>query len=218
MAQREVENWITINGKHIPIFKGESKQDAYNRAVAKDNEDKKNADISKRQKEIDKLNGYKKGSIESIQEQLKSSNPDYNKIAEEINDNVQTAGYFMHYGDNGITIYGKNHNDNFQTISPVGDEKVGPGRFGMDSIDMAKVLKDKADGNWALHKYDGQIKFPATLINKKAPAKADFNAIIISKMPTSADYEKITTQNGYDIYRIKNTNPSKMFEYVALKK
>ena len=59
MAQKEPKDWITVNGKHIPIYEGESKQDAYNKAVAKMNEDKKAADIAKRKAEVDKLNGKK---------------------------------------------------------------------------------------------------------------------------------------------------------------
>ena len=57
MAQKEPIDWITVNGKHIPIYEGESKQDAYNRAVAKDNEDKKKSDIARSKKEADKASG-----------------------------------------------------------------------------------------------------------------------------------------------------------------
>lgn len=57
MAEREPKDWITVNGRHIPIYEGESKQDAYNKAVAKMNEDKKKADIERNKKESDKLNG-----------------------------------------------------------------------------------------------------------------------------------------------------------------
>ena len=53
----EVSDWITVNGQHIPILKGESKEDAYNRAVAKSNEDKKQSDIQKNKDVADKLNG-----------------------------------------------------------------------------------------------------------------------------------------------------------------
>ena len=35
--QREVKQWITVNGKHVPIFEGESKADAVKRAVGKNN-------------------------------------------------------------------------------------------------------------------------------------------------------------------------------------
>lgn len=63
MAQKEVKQWITMNGKHIPIFEGESKEDAINRAIAKSNEDKKNSDIQNRKKETDKFTAEKNGSI-----------------------------------------------------------------------------------------------------------------------------------------------------------
>lgn len=33
MAQREIKRWITINGKHIPIFEGESEKEAVSRAT-----------------------------------------------------------------------------------------------------------------------------------------------------------------------------------------
>ena len=57
MANKEPKDWITVNGRHIPIYEGESKQDAYNKAVVKMNEDKKKADIERNKKESDKLNG-----------------------------------------------------------------------------------------------------------------------------------------------------------------
>lgn len=42
MAQkREVEQWITVNGRHIPVFKGESKEDAVKRMVGKESAPKK---------------------------------------------------------------------------------------------------------------------------------------------------------------------------------
>lgn len=56
MVKKEVKDWITVNGKHIPLFEGESKQDAINRVIAKDNEDKKDSDINRNKKEADELN------------------------------------------------------------------------------------------------------------------------------------------------------------------
>ena len=55
--QRQVKDWITIKGNHIPIYEGESKQDAVNRYTAKSNEDKKQTDIAKNKQEADRLNG-----------------------------------------------------------------------------------------------------------------------------------------------------------------
>ena len=55
----EVQEWITINGQHVPILNGESKDDAYNRFVAKHNSDTKEAQIKKNQEQADKLNREK---------------------------------------------------------------------------------------------------------------------------------------------------------------
>lgn len=57
MAEREIKGWITVNGKHLPIYDRESKQDVYNKAVAKSNEDKKEKDIKRNKEQVDKLKG-----------------------------------------------------------------------------------------------------------------------------------------------------------------
>lgn len=57
--QREVENWITINGKHVPIFKQDSKRDTTYKAIAVSNENKKNAEIAKNQEIANQLNAGK---------------------------------------------------------------------------------------------------------------------------------------------------------------
>lgn len=57
---KEVKDWITVNHKHVPIYEGESKQDAINRVVAKDNEDKKQSDIAKNKEQADKIAQVKK--------------------------------------------------------------------------------------------------------------------------------------------------------------
>ena len=62
---REIVDWFTMNGKHIPIYEGESKQDAVNRSIANSNEDKKSAQISKSTEQADKLN--KESKIRALQ-------------------------------------------------------------------------------------------------------------------------------------------------------
>ena len=57
MADREIIGWFTVNGQHRPIYEGESKEDAYRRAVAKSNEDTKQRQIAKNKEQADKLNG-----------------------------------------------------------------------------------------------------------------------------------------------------------------
>jgi len=61
---REVKQWITVEGQHIPIFEGQSKQDAVNSFIAKKNEDTKEKQIAKNKEQADKLNG-KKDTLES---------------------------------------------------------------------------------------------------------------------------------------------------------
>ena len=59
MADREVKDWITVNGKHIPIYEGETKQTAMERH-RKEMADKyikeKEAQQSKSKEQADKLN------------------------------------------------------------------------------------------------------------------------------------------------------------------
>lgn len=70
MADREPIGWITVNGVHVPLFEGESKQDAINRAIAKHNEDKKSSDITKAKEEADKLSREQKiAELEKQKEQ-----------------------------------------------------------------------------------------------------------------------------------------------------
>lgn len=58
----DVVQWITVNGKHIPLGAGESKEDAIKRAFSKkeDATDRQYRQIAERQAEKDKLNEDKK--------------------------------------------------------------------------------------------------------------------------------------------------------------
>ena len=55
--EKKIETWVTIGGQKIPIYEGENKKSAVNRAIANLNEDTKNAQIAKAKAEADKLNG-----------------------------------------------------------------------------------------------------------------------------------------------------------------
>lgn len=65
MAEREVIAWITVNGNHVPVYKGESpsmaskrffKEKAVTDDVAKKNEEDKKRTIEKTKEEAKKLN------------------------------------------------------------------------------------------------------------------------------------------------------------------
>lgn len=59
MTEHEIERWITVNGARVPIFAGESSQDAVNRHIAHQNANKQESDIVKAKEEADKLNNKK---------------------------------------------------------------------------------------------------------------------------------------------------------------
>ena len=56
MSTKQVKDWITVNHQHIPIYEGESKQDAINRSAVLQNEKKKESEIQQNQKDAKKLN------------------------------------------------------------------------------------------------------------------------------------------------------------------
>jgi len=83
---------------------------------------------------------------------------------------------------------------------------------------MAKKIND-LDGNWSLHKYDGQVQFPASSVSKRAGI-GFLNAITIAKLPTNVQTKKImTTPDGnYDIFEVVGSGPSAMFKYISVKR
>ena len=57
MANDKQGKWVTVHGTHIFVEKGQSRQQAINNAIAKDNEDKKAKQIAKNKEQADRLNG-----------------------------------------------------------------------------------------------------------------------------------------------------------------
>ena len=72
MAERQIKDWITVNGKHIPLYEGESKEDAVNRAIAKHNEEVKEKQIAKNKEQSDELSGKtsKEQKLAELQKQM----------------------------------------------------------------------------------------------------------------------------------------------------
>lgn len=68
MAEKKIVDWFTMNGKHIPIYEGESKADAVNRSIAKGNEDKKQSDIAKNKEQAEKASGKSSAKEQKIVE------------------------------------------------------------------------------------------------------------------------------------------------------
>lgn len=73
MASREIMRWVTINGVHVPIYEGESKQDVVNRFVAERNEMTKHEQIMKNKdykEQIDKSLAVTRSGHEKVAQEL----------------------------------------------------------------------------------------------------------------------------------------------------
>lgn len=101
---KEIKDWITVNHKHIPIYEGESKQDAVNRAVAKDNEEKKQKDIEKRNREIERLNPSTQKKVSDDDFDIKSLGElkDADDLQDFIRENIDNAKFKQFGKDNSI--------------------------------------------------------------------------------------------------------------------
>lgn len=87
MAEREVQQWITVNGRHVPLYAGESKEDAVKRAFASD-ADKKEKQIAANKKQADEMNGTSSSHKEADTEE-KSLSKDLDKMSDkEIHDKI----------------------------------------------------------------------------------------------------------------------------------
>ena len=80
MAEREVKNWVTINGKHVPIYAptGTSKK-----SVADFNEDIKDRQLNAQVKTSDDLNGKGSSKIDKLlteTEKLRYTHEDLKKL------------------------------------------------------------------------------------------------------------------------------------------
>lgn len=78
MAQREIKDWITVNHQHIPIFEGQSKQDAIDKAKkhqksVNDDEDKKQKQIAENKQQADEKNNSKEQKITELKQQLENA-------------------------------------------------------------------------------------------------------------------------------------------------
>lgn len=92
MSEREVEQWITVNGKHIPLYAGDTKEDAIKRLFE---EDKKSTqmqiskDADDKEKQIAR-NKVQAESAKSAQTQVER-NAGTEQTAEQFNKSISNA-------------------------------------------------------------------------------------------------------------------------------
>lgn len=107
MAEKQVKDWITVNHKHIPIYDGESKQDAVNRAIAKDNEEQKAKQIENNKKQAEQASGKSKltnnqSTIESFDIKSLGDLKDADDLHEFIQENIDNDKFKQFGKDNSM--------------------------------------------------------------------------------------------------------------------
>lgn len=101
MATKEPEQWITVNGRHIPIGAGESKEEAIKKALNKD-ADTKQKQIKQNEKEADnRTNAILEASkpTKNAEEAFKYIYTTARKLIRRGDDADTIAGGFNYKGD-----------------------------------------------------------------------------------------------------------------------
>lgn len=99
---KEVERWITVNGHHVPIYKGERVASAMSRYVASKNEEVKAKQIALNKAQADALNKTQKPkqqtrSVNLTNEQKSRMLNEFQRVADDYGqrvDNMKTASSF----------------------------------------------------------------------------------------------------------------------------
>lgn len=144
MSERKITGWFTMNGKHIPIFEGESKADAVNRSIAKDNEDKKQADIQRNKDEAKKFNAIQVEQSKQATTQIQSEHR--KAIADLSSDKYEDGTYDIK------TKKAKEFPNGYQaTFCQIGDDYSDKDYAGK----VNECLKISSDGNTYAGKFGG---------------------------------------------------------------
>ena len=168
--EREIVGWITVNGAKVPLFKGESKEDAINRHIAKENETKKANDIAKNKEQADKLNEKdKKSEYEMLGNPDKDGNYKARNSNGEVGRVINGKFYSNKYLDNLMkTPEGRNEFNKIMGKEPVksspNDEKKQEVRY---SFSQDKKLSD-VEKDWLEQAVDwanGKDNLPMTGMN-----------------------------------------------------
>ena len=107
---KEPTGWITVNGRHVPIYEGESSNDAYNRAIAKLNEDTKERQISQAMQQANALN-KNQGLVEALKkmkEKEETEKPENNETYVKGNTTYYVTNdgkdYYLHMNYKGTNV------------------------------------------------------------------------------------------------------------------
>lgn len=159
MTDKEPVSWITVNGVHVPLFDGESKQDAINRVVAKDATDKMSREIKSNQaqatvaeKQLEKPTKLKQENESKFSATLKSakdSRPIMDKwrVDEHTAEQLKERGCKCFSSSGGSTVAVDRDGDIISVCKKAGDKSVSGKDLLAEAVKMGGKKLDSFAGN-----------------------------------------------------------------------
>lgn len=179
MATKEPESWITVNGRHIPIGAGESKEDAISKALSKDANTKEkqisnNEQEAKRLNEATKVDDGKSGNQNEQQfnksiTDAKASRP----VVDRWRVDVHTAQEYKEEGckcwksPGGSTIAVTNKGDIISVCKHSNDKTMSGSDILQRAVKMGGTKLDSFAGNHVFYTKNGFEPVSWTRFNEK---------------------------------------------------
>lgn len=179
MADYEnVESWITVNGQHIPIGAGESKDDAIKRAL-----ERRNNQISKNKAQADKLNSekgkntYKSDVVSQVESKkfekdlkdAKDSRPKEDGWRVDSHDakELDERGCKCFTSKGGSTVAVDKDGDIISVCKKMGDDTISGKQLLGEAVKMGGVKLDSFDGNHGFYVSQGFMPVSWLKFNKE---------------------------------------------------
>jgi len=224
---KEVKQWITVNGQHIPIMEGQTKAEAVKKAISKqvnDDADKKEKQIAANKKEADKLNGKKSDDITAEQFNKEAKRQGIDISAEDIEEYVTSSYGGVQLGDKISKLI-----DNAPEEMKVHDKETYRGMYFNSKAEYedfirkhteGKILESRRDGlSWTTDKKiaeefsSGAGKYSVILVDSDDVK----NAISIkgfADTPVSSSEVLYSSSQDFEIEEVKKTG-NKAIIYVT---
>lgn len=169
MSNREPVGWITVHGKHVPLFEGESKSDAISRAF--DSKSFANSEKSEKEKQISKNEMDAKELNKSDSQSGMQSHKEFNKSITDARESrpeqdrwrvdVHSADEYAEKGcrcwksNGGSTVAVTKSGDIISVCKKMGDDSVRGKDLLSKAVEMGGTKLDSFAGNHAFYTANG---------------------------------------------------------------
>lgn len=141
---KEIKKWITVNGNHIPIYDGQSKEEAVKNFMDKKS-DKKSVTVKDKKVEVHKKNTYDSNSFNA---EAKKQGLDL--TSDDIEEYVESSYGGVQLGDK-VSKFIDNCPDNMK----VGDDVIYRGLYFNDKSEFDNFIKKHTEGQILESRRDG---------------------------------------------------------------